>query len=176
VGQVSAQERRIGLLEYILVALVALGACSRPVPPPAPPVAPAAKGPTAKEIYDLRERCAKDAREWFKQNYSEPQDPIPVKGGGSISSLPPNYENHYSQAHNGCFALLSTMTSFKYSAQPNPKDNFVQTNALWDVNENSQVGVFVVKSFHEVTACRVLGTQCTTKEQWMDLARTYIAE
>jgi hypothetical protein len=105
----------------VALVVVALGACSRPAPPPAPPVAPAPKGPTAKEIYELRERCAKDAREWFKQNYSEPQDPVPVKGGGSISSLPPNYENHYSQAHNGCFAVLSQMTSFQVQRAAEPE-------------------------------------------------------
>jgi hypothetical protein len=44
------------------------------------------------------------------------------------------------------------------------------------VNENSQLGAYVVKDLNEVTACNVLGTKCTTKEQWMDLARTYIAE
>jgi hypothetical protein len=165
-------------LKPFVVALVviALGACSRPAPPPAPPVALAPKEPTAKEIYELRERCAKDARDWFKQNNSELQDPVRVKGGGSISSLPPNYENHYSQAHNGCFAVLSLMTYFKFSAQPNPKDEFVQSNTLWDVNQNSQVGAFVVKDLNQVTTCNVLGSKCTTKEQWMDLARTYIAE
>ncbi len=132
--------------------------------------------PMAKEIYERRERCAKDAGEWFKRNYSEPQDPVPVKGGGSISSLPPTYENHYSQAHSGCFAVLSQMMSFKYGSQPNPKDNVLQSNTLWDVNENSQLGAYVVKDLHEVTACNVLGTKCTSKEQWMDLAKTYIAE
>jgi hypothetical protein len=120
----------------VVFLVVVLGACSNS----APPVAPAPKGPTAKEIYELRERCAKDAMEWFKQNYSEPQDPIPVKGGGNISSLPPTYENHYSQAHNGCFAVLSQMMSFKFGAQPNQKDQIIQSSTLWDVNENSQIG------------------------------------
>ena len=77
------------------------------------------------------------------------------------SSLPPTYENHYSLAHNGCFAVLSQMTSFKYRAQPNPEDEFIQSNTLWDVNENSQLGAYVVKDFKEVTACNVLGTKCT---------------
>jgi hypothetical protein len=162
----------------LLLAITALGACSRPAPPPPPAAAPAPtlKGPTAKEIYELRERCAKDAREWFKQNYSEPQEPIPVTGGGSVASVPPTYENHYSQAQNACFAVLSQMTSFTYSAKQASKNNLIQSNTLWDVNENSQLGAFVVKNFNEVTACKVVGTQCMTKEQWMDLARPYLVE
>jgi hypothetical protein len=44
------------------------------------------------------------------------------------------------------------------------------------VNKNSQLGAYVVKSLHAMTACNVMGAKCTSKEQWMDLAGTYLAE
>jgi hypothetical protein len=156
--------------------IVALGACSSPTTPPIAPAPPAPKGTTANEIYELRERCAKDSMEWFKQNYPEPQDPIPVQGGGGISSLPATYQNHYSEAHNGCFALVYQMTYDKHGVQPNPKDSVFQSNTLWDVNENSQLGAYVVKDLSEITVCNVQDTKCMTKEEWMQLAKTYIAE
>jgi len=88
--------------------------------------------------------------EWFKQNHSESQDSIPVTGGGSVSSTSPTYENHYSKVLNGCFALVYQMMSFKDSAQASPKDEIIQTNTLWDVNENSRLGVYVVKNLNEM--------------------------
>lgn len=160
-----------------MLVAVALVACSSPTPPPAPSIAPAPKGPTAKESYELRERCAKDAMVWFKQNHPESQDdPISVKGGGSISSTSPTYQNHYSNVLNGCFALVYQMMSFQNSAQPSPKHAFVQSNTLWDVNENTQLGAYVVKNLKEMTACDVRGTKCTSKEQWMELAKNYMLE
>src|SRR5689334_17171208 len=75
------------------LTMTVLAACSRTVPTPvsavttpAPPVSSHGE-PTATEIFELREKCARDAREWFTQNTVVPE-PIPVQGGGGIDRTP----------------------------------------------------------------------------------------
>ncbi len=63
--------------------------------------------PTSKEVYEPRELCGRSARAWFSQNYGEPTEPIPLQSGGSISTTPASYENHYSVRKNDCFAIIS---------------------------------------------------------------------
>lgn len=167
-----------GLRLGLTVAAMTLAAgCDRtPEPVPGASVPPVAKGPTATETYELRERCAKDAREWFNQNYPPNDEPIRVQGGGSIANLPPTYQNHYSQTHNGCYAFVYEITNFSYGKKPTPRDMVVQTNAMYDVHDNTRMGVFVVKNMSEVTACEFTGTKCSSKEEFMGLAKSYFTD
>jgi hypothetical protein len=167
----------------ILLASASLGACPNsgappypPTPMPTPQLAQPAKAQTLKEVYELRERCASDTAAWFKRNYSEPQKLTPPAAGASITASAPEYQNHYSQAQSGCFAILSQVTSIKGSAHSKTQDSTILSKTLWDVNENSKLGSFVLKSPAEMTTCNVLGAACTSQEQWLDMAKPYVAE
>jgi hypothetical protein len=153
-----------------------LGGCQRATPPTSSVSAPATtanRQPNRNEIYDLRRKCALDAREWFKQNYPE-SEPIPVQGGGSIISQPTGYENHYSESQNRCYALLHSI--YSTNGPKGRNSMFIQSNLLWDVNENVQLGAFVVKDLTGITACNVTESQCKTKEEWLSLARPYLTD
>jgi hypothetical protein len=127
------------------------------------------------ELYDLREKCGRDAREWFKQNFPD-TEPILVKGGGSVVNQPSGYENHYSRSQNRCYALVHMM--MLSSGVKDRIDLFIQSNLLWEVNENAQLGAFVTKGLKEmeITACNVTGAQCTSKDEWMKLAQPYLTD
>jgi hypothetical protein len=170
-------------LTVVLLAELSLGACSNSAPPypPTPtsvPDAPQASqdDPAAKEVYELPKRCAEHTAAWFKRNYSQPQEALSGDGGGSITTMPLEYENHYSHAKNACFAVLSQLASFKNSAHSNAKEYIVVTHTLWDVKANAKLGAYEVKNVEAMTACNVLDATCSSKEQWLELAKPYIAE
>ena len=146
------------------------GCEQKPVATAAPMAAPNPEQ-VAKFKYEMDEKCAADTRAWFKANYSQPLEPLKVQGGGEILVTEGIDQNHYSRKLNGCFAVLVTTTTF-----PRPHAQIVQGNALWDVNENRQVGVLVRKDLQTVTACKVDGTECTTKAEFESMARDYLVE
>ena len=139
------------------------------VPPTHPP------GPTPEQVakakYEMDEKCAADTRVWFKANYPEEPEPLKVQGGGEIVNTMPTYQNHYSHKLNGCFALLENMTTF-----PSPHAQVIQTNSIWDVNENRRIGVLVQKDLQKVTACNTDGRECSSKSEFEDMARKYLVE
>jgi hypothetical protein len=121
------------------------------------------------EVYEQPKRCSEDSARWFERNYSHAKEPVSVQGGAS-STVPLEYQRHYSQAKKGCFAVLSLLTSFKNES------GLEVTHSLWDVNENSKLGAYVVKNVDAMMACEVLGVACTSKEQWLEMIRPYIGE
>jgi hypothetical protein len=165
----------------VLLAGLHLAACSNSAPPypptpgSVPPAVQAPQQPLAKEVYELPRQCTQDAAEWFKHNYSLVKEPIAVEGG-SITTIPLEYQNHFSHAKNGCFALLSQLTSFKSGAHAKSKEYIVVTHTLWNVRENSKLGAYEVKNVEAMTACNVSGATCASKEQWLAMAKPYIAE
>ena len=141
--------------------------------PSAPQVRPE---PPAKEVDQLPWQCASDSAEWFTQNFSKPEEPVSVEGGGSTTTLPLEYHNHYSSARNGCFALLSQLTSFKSDLRSKSKDYIVVTHTLWNVNEKSRLGIYAVKNVEAMTACNVSGVTCMSKDQWLEMTRPYMTD
>jgi hypothetical protein len=141
----------------------------------APPAQARPPGPTPEQVakakYEMDEKCAADTRVWFKANYPEEPEPMKVQGGGEIVNTMPTYQNHYSHKRNGCFALLENMTTF-----PRPHAQVVQTDSIWDVNENRRIGVLVQKDLQKVTACNTDGHECSSKSEFEDMAREYLAE
>jgi hypothetical protein len=126
---------------------------------------------TTKANYELTEKCAVDARAWYKVNYADPPEAVKVQSGGEISSTQPTYRNHYSHKLNGCYALLEGWTTF-----PPPHGQTLQTDSLWDVNENRQVGALVQKDLQKVTACNADGRECSSKAEFEHMARDYLVE
>jgi hypothetical protein len=83
--------------------------------------ADAVAGP--KELYDLQERCGRQAHEFFTKQY----------GSGDIrrndgNRLLATFENHYNQKFNKCFILLETV--YYYLDFPTKSDNKSTTSWL----------------------------------------------
>jgi hypothetical protein len=156
----------------LLLAALLCGCDQKTAAPPAPASPP---GPTPEQVakakYEMDEKCAADTRVWFKANYPEEPEPLKVQGGGEIVNTMPTYQNHYSHKLNGCFALLENMTTF-----PSPHAQVIQTNSIWDVNENRRIGVLVQKDLQKVTACNTDGRECSSKSEFEDMARKYLVE
>jgi hypothetical protein len=146
------------------------GCEQKPAAAAAPPPAPNSEQ-VAKFKYEMDEKCAADARAWFKANYSEPTEPMKVQSGGEITSGEGIDQNHYSRKLNACFAVLVTTTTF-----PAPKAQIIQSNGIFDVNENRRIGVLVQKDFQTVTACDVEGTKCSSKAEFESMVRDYLVE
>ena len=164
-------------MKYLLAPtfVLVLAACAPSTPSPAAQAPPSTKsGRSAEEIYSLRERCGKNAAEWFKANFSEQVESLPAQSGGGIDALPATYENHYSEQLNRCYAVVYQMTSIAYGRKPTPRHRIVQSNTLYDVHENSQIGIFIVADLENVTACNVAGAKCTTKDEFIELAKPYM--
>jgi hypothetical protein len=160
------------LVSVGLMALIAfLAGCDQKAPAvPARPTGPTPEQ-LAKAKYEMDEKCAANTRAWFKANYSEELEPLKVQGGGEIVSTVPTYQNHYSHKFNGCFARLTDTTFF-----PAPHAQIIQTDSIWNVNENRKVGVMVQKDYKKITACNTDGRECGSKSEFEDMARTYLAE
>jgi hypothetical protein len=114
--------------------------------------------------YELTQKCARDAREWFNQNYPNTDNANAVY----------DYSNHYSAAKNRCYALLHSLTVFQKSKKF--KGETVQSNELYDVNENSRIGAYIIADFSRVTACEFGGAKCRTADEWKTLARPYLVD
>ena len=167
---------------FALLVCLSLGACSNSAPPylptptsvPAPPGPQPSQDPAAREVYELPKRCAEDTSEWFKNNYSQPRQSVGVDGGG-LTTIPLEYQNHFSRAKNACFVELSQLTSFKSGAH-SKQDYIVVTDTVWDVKANAKLAAYEVKNVDAMTACEVSGVSCTGKEQWLEMVRPYLAE
>jgi hypothetical protein len=129
----------------------------------------------AKKVYERPMRCTADTLEWFKRNYSQPPGPVSTQSGASIATIPLEYQAHYSQAKQGCFAVLSLLSPLK-GRQGSKSADYGLTHELWDVNENSKLGTYEVRDVEAMTRCDVSGSTCTSKEQWLEMAKPYIAE
>ena len=128
------------------------------------------------EAYEPPMRCTQNTAEWFKQNFSKPEEPSSTEGGGSTTTVPLEYQSHYSRTKNGCFAQLSQLSSFKGDQRSKLKDYIVVTHTLWDVNQKSRLGVYAVRDVEAMTACDMLGAKCVSKEQWLEMAKPYLTE
>jgi|SRR5208283_5225950 len=104
-----------------------------------------------KANYEMQEKCAKDAAQYFANNYA-------------VAS---RYENHYNTKLNKCFIKVVN-PSYAHT------DNF----HLIDINENKLVGCYFIYPGLSKTnvACDVAGTKCQSLDQWNVLAKKYMEE
>ena len=161
----------------LLVALVGvfLVACGHDPASPPPPQTQRADGAADKLNYELSARCGDDARSWYKANVPSDGEPIRSPGGGSITSAPMSYDNHYSRKEHGCFAHTMTYTVIDSGPGRHGKnDGMLQTDEIWNVNENRRMGVLVQKDLTRVTACEVRGRKCATKEEFEGLIDDFL--
>jgi hypothetical protein len=116
--------------------------------------------------YDLRQKCANDARTWFGQNWSRDQNTILL-----------DFTNHYSKKENTCFILVEYHHNSNF-AGPNGT-SWTNDMSLYDVQENRQYGEFVenhysyfkpkFSSSNEVTMCSMQGQKCGSLDEFNKL-------
>lgn len=129
---------------------------------------PKGKGVSAKEEYELQERCGKRCKEAFKEHY--PSESYRDEHGDQWLS---NYEAHYNRKLNKCFILV---TSHKFA-----KDDSYLDKVLVDVNSNKEYGVCSGKKEQgqlvpPVIFCNVLENGCQSEAEWDALVKPYIEE
>lgn len=117
-----------------------------------------------KQDYELQERCAKRAEEFFDRKY----------GGESHKtdhgSLQRFYSNHYNRKLNKCFIEMN-LTEIYNGA----KGLFIR---IMDVNENISYASFAQFKSEEIKDgdCVVYGKSCHSKEEWDLLIATYMED
>jgi hypothetical protein len=124
---------------------------------------------TAKELYELRERCGKTCAQRFKEEYGKEGIYSDNDEKGARS-----YNSHYNTKLNKCFILITDM-----DYGPN---NGGLIKLLWDVNENKEYGQLILLQKDKlpfstkVSYCRFLEKQCYSEQEWDLLVKSYMEE
>lgn len=125
-----------------------------------------------KEEYELQERCKNSADKWFQKEWD----------GKHISSdeervIMADYKCHYNKKLNKCFVLLTTMSM----PTKNKKGNKIETNVLFDINENKEYGSYdniqnESGYGHVLDMKSSIDIECSTKGDWNLLVKQYMEE
>jgi hypothetical protein len=126
------------------------------------------KAATAKEDYELQERCGKRADEIFKREHGS-SGVTNTKDGQAMAG----YRNHYNKKLNKCFLLL-TYRDIPYK---NKKDAASTLMTLHDINENKEYGSYFKSDNNNLPIdCMVSGKVCRSEREWDSLIRPYMEE
>jgi len=109
----------------------------------------------ATQIYEMQARCGKDAKEWFRDNYSQDRD--------YISQL---YIDHYNKKINACFIRTADQVNlFDGSTSWHTEIWNVYENSLYaDIDENHD---YKDKDKPDtVYMCDVQGKKCSDRGQF----------
>lgn len=154
----------------MLVLLMTLCAsCGNNATPSQPPSAAAAtpSTPDPRIIYDLRDKCGREAREWFKHFYG---DGVSRKSDGESHS---SYTNHYNERLNRCYALLASNVVIR--DEQTHKIILSDQRALVDVSENKDIGNYLkLSDMDNAMACKIGEQKCSSLEEWESLAASYM--
>jgi hypothetical protein len=118
-----------------------------------------------KELYELQERCGRQAAEVFKREYSPPVAKI------EHGQMRFNYENHYSAQLSKCFFLEIANTYERIEGKP----TISKMMRLFDLNENKEYGTFV-SGPTEPLACAVQGKGCQSESEWRQLLKPFMED
>lgn len=137
-----------------------------------------------KEDYELQEKCARDAKRRFDQEFKDNPAPYYMRdlaeGGAQRRNqkgelqwiaqfMPYVYENHFNRKMNRCFMYVS--------AGPDPVEAY-----LFDVNEVTPLAsISLVQDLQksvggETFACLTKGKECDSKESFTAFIRPYMEE
>ena len=134
---------------------------------------PAAQQPapvrdTRKVTYEMQEKCAHDARDWYKHWYED----APKAPGTEMLN---DYTNHYNTKFNRCFVLVHSMMSVRNNKTD--KSSASQQSLLADVLENREVGsYFMFLDSSRLMQCQLAEQQCTSTSAWDTLAEPYMED
>jgi hypothetical protein len=119
----------------------------------------AASAEPDKVLYELQERCARQAANFFKTE-SGGEHVVKTKDGTMLE----DYENHYSSRLNKCFYLQISNHFSKTS-------NF-KSLQLYEINEHKQYGGFT----SGIGECAMLDRLCRTEQEWRELAKPFLED
>jgi hypothetical protein len=141
------------------VFLLACGVACAPAPTPQPPGRQAQD--TTRHAYEMQEKCANDAREWYKHWWENPKD--------SGLNIPSTYTNHYNVKLDRCFLVVDATVFGKKSAS--------KMKTLVDVLENREMGAFDETSgLGVLSQCEVAGAHCGSDAEWDALVKPYMEQ
>ena len=119
---------------------------------------------TRKTSYEMQERCARNAREWYKANWDNRHTPDVY--------VATNYTNHYSAKLGGCFVAVDSDMYGKKSGKPYSEHYTLLVNAL----ENRDIGSALWNNQGEFTHCQVNDVACASLDQWKALLKPYMED
>lgn len=117
--------------------------------------------------YELSEKCAKDAKMWFRDNWSADKDTLLL-----------TYSDHYNKSMNVCFISIEYHTHL-YTSNSSWSNNM----SVWDVNENTRYGQMsethetqdlTVKSLDTVLECSVAQVKCASADEYEKMIAPYL--
>jgi hypothetical protein len=120
-----------------------------------------------KVQYELQERCAKRASEFFQKEYG---NGIEDNGGGGQNYT--YFVNHYNARLNKCFI---SWTRYFFLPKGDPPNSIRKERSVVDVNERREYGYF--EKFNEgAPGCRVEGKLChvDSESEWEALIKPYM--
>ena len=119
--------------------------------------------PSTKEIYELQEKCGKQATALFKKEYGTGYDKS--EAGTLISS----FTNHYNVKLNKCFVLINSNSVSKSN-----NDTLIMKD-LWDINDNKNCGSMVRwRKQNNPMNCSVDNRICKSEGEWDSLVKPYM--
>lgn len=121
-----------------------------------------------KILYELQERCGKQAAQKFQQEYGTGSETV------SGTEFIYNYRNHYNASLNKCF--YATISNATISAKG--KTAIVRTLELLDLNENNRYGIYIGERGDRKppTMCEVRFKECKSEIEWWELASAYMED
>lgn len=185
---------KIAVPSFLLAAFCACGNNGAPpYAPEAPRAPPRASAPSSMlaaatgtpsdphMLYDLREKCAADALQWYRHFYEE-SGMYPAQ-----STLSHGFTSHYNSKTNDCFAVTSAINRIQDT--PSKKARLVEMHNLTDVLENRNVGTYSAPAAAtepaesappgqsgDPTECRVAEKRCSSKDDWDTLTAPYMTD
>jgi hypothetical protein len=121
---------------------------------------------TATEMYDLRDRCKISATVQFEKAHG-------VDGTRSApnTTATHSFRAHYNVRLNRCFYL--EMGTVVFTDQ---KLGWFSDEMLYDLLDNSIIGVMTVNNAGERVVCRLADVRCESKQDWDSLLKPYMGD
>jgi hypothetical protein len=139
---------------------------SQQAPIPAPP---ALSTPDPRIVYELREKCGHDAREWFQHLFGN--GTFNAKNFTSTSG----FSNHYNEHLNRCYAVLATSRILR--DQKTNKVRMSESKNLVDIAENKdRASYFKFSDMDRPMTCNFEDRYCATLEEWEGLVVPYMGQ
>lgn len=115
---------------------------------------------------ELSEQCGKLVARLFQDNWGDGK----TTDGGARG----RFEGHYNRKLNKCFLLRTVSGVYRNDEQR--RNVRLESEQLFDANENKNYGQF--GNYHDnlPLTCWVQGTRCRSKEEWDRLIKPFMEE